>query len=111
MSKKLNGNGLWESSRMMLPEHKESIGHHRHEHGRRPRPVIDEQEWELIGSRLQESMQEQTAITLEMYDPFESCQLTGIVLDVDIQSKRLRLLLDGEKQWVRIDDIIAIRET
>ncbi|WP_425311549.1 YolD-like family protein [Paenibacillus alvei] len=61
------------------------------------------------GSRLQESMQEQTAITLEMYDPFESCQLTGIVLSVDTQSKRLRLLLDGEKQWVSISDVLNVK--
>lgn len=109
MSKKLQGNGIWEASRMMLPEHKETIIHHRQEYGRRSRPVIDEQEWELIGSRLQESMQEQTLITLEMYDPFERCQLTGIVLDVDIQSKRLRLLLDGKKQWVSIMDILNVQ--
>lgn len=54
-------------------------------------------------------MQEQTAITLEMYDPFESCQLTGIVLSVDTQSKRLRLLLDGEKQWVSISDVLNVK--
>ncbi|WP_327194870.1 YolD-like family protein [Paenibacillus alvei] len=40
----------------MLPEHKERIKRHQHECGRRPRPVIDEQEWEQIGNRLQESM-------------------------------------------------------
>lgn len=93
---------------MMLPQHKDRIRRHQHESGRRPRPVLDEQEWEQISSRLQESMQEQTAITLEMYDPFESCQLTGIVLNVDVQSKRLRLLLDGEKQWVSLKDILNV---
>lgn len=93
----------------MLPEHKETIIHHRQEYGRRSRPVIDEQEWEQIGNRLLESMLEHVAITLDMYDPFESCQLTGTVLDIDIQSKRVRLLLDGEKQWVRIDDILNVQ--
>ncbi|WP_408895379.1 hypothetical protein [Paenibacillus taichungensis] len=29
MSKKLEANGLWESSRMMLPQHKERIIQHR----------------------------------------------------------------------------------
>ncbi|WP_232055543.1 YolD-like family protein [Paenibacillus alvei] len=53
MSKKLSGNGLWESLRMMIQAHKELIGHHLHEYGRHPRPVFDEQEWEQIGSRLQ----------------------------------------------------------
>ena len=30
MSKKLENNGLWESSRMMLPEHREALLKHRH---------------------------------------------------------------------------------
>jgi len=93
---------------MMLPQHRERINRHHKESGRRIRPEIDEQEWEQIGNRLQESMQEHAAITLELYDPFESCQLTGIVLNIDTHGKRVRLLLDGEKQWIKIRDIITI---
>jgi len=37
-------------------------------------------------------MQEQTVLTMEIYDPFESCMLTGIVLSVDSLGKRVRLL-------------------
>ncbi|MBW7473156.1 hypothetical protein K0T92_00200 [Paenibacillus oenotherae] len=33
MSKKLKGNGLWESSRMMLPEHREQLIKHRQGEG------------------------------------------------------------------------------
>lgn len=94
---------------MMLPEHKERIKRHQQECLRRPRPTLDEQEWELIGNRLQESMQERAVITLELYDPFESCQLTGIVLNIDTHGKRVRLLLDGEKQWVNISDILNVK--
>lgn len=48
MTKKLEGNGLWESSRMMLPEHKETIIYKQHEEGRKQRPELDAQEIELI---------------------------------------------------------------
>lgn len=40
MSKKLEGNGLWESSRMMLPEHREQLLKHRRESAGEPQPVI-----------------------------------------------------------------------
>lgn len=39
MSKKLSGNGLWESSRMMLPEHKERLISHRKEGNERAVPA------------------------------------------------------------------------
>lgn len=38
--KKLEGNGLWESSRMMLPEHKETIIRRQLEEGRKNKPVL-----------------------------------------------------------------------
>lgn len=44
--KKLEGNGLWESNRMMLPEHKEAIIRQQHEEGRKAKPTPDSQELE-----------------------------------------------------------------
>lgn len=44
MSKKLELNGLWESSRMMLPQHKESAIRNRRESQRIMHPIRDEQE-------------------------------------------------------------------
>ncbi|MCQ6558135.1 hypothetical protein [Paenibacillus mendelii] len=40
MSKKLEGNGLWESSRMMLPEHREQLLKLRRESAETPQPNI-----------------------------------------------------------------------
>lgn len=57
MSKKLSNNGLWESSRMMLPQHKEALLRHQHEQHRQERPLLDEMVWEDISSRLQWSME------------------------------------------------------
>ncbi|EJW14693.1 YolD-like family protein [Paenibacillus alvei] len=106
---KLNGNGIFEGSRFILPEHREAYLEQQHERARRQRPMIDEQEWEQIGTRLQQAMQDRETVTLEMYDPFEVCQLTGEVIDIDILNRRVRLLLDGEKQWVKIEDILEVR--
>src|SRR5438445_477524 len=46
--KKLEGNGFWESSRMMLPEHKVRINELAIEQKKRQRIELDEQEWEDV---------------------------------------------------------------
>lgn len=41
MSKKLTGNGLWESSRMMLPEHREQFLEQRRSLKKHEKPSLD----------------------------------------------------------------------
>jgi hypothetical protein len=48
MGKKLEGNGMWESSRMMLPEHKESLLEQNRHLKDFARPVLDEQEIQAV---------------------------------------------------------------
>lgn len=52
MGKKLQGNGLFESSRMILPEHAARIRQHYVEETRRSKPVLDSQEIEQIEQAL-----------------------------------------------------------
>ncbi|GAV13217.1 YolD-like family protein [Paenibacillus sp. NAIST15-1] len=106
---KLNGNGIFEGSRFILPEHREALLEQQHERNRQQRPTLDEQECEQIEALLQQSMSERGTITLQMYDPFEQCQLTAQVIDLDPQGRRVKLLLDGEKQWIKMDDILEVR--
>lgn len=55
-----------------------------------------------------QSMEWQECVTLDMFDPFERCELIGMVIDIDKLGKRIKLLLDGEKQWVKVEDIIKV---
>lgn len=48
MGKKLEGNGLWESSRIILPEHKEGYLRLMKDRQRRGKPELDDQEVQLI---------------------------------------------------------------
>ncbi|MDT2241397.1 hypothetical protein P7H22_15005 [Paenibacillus larvae] len=45
MSKKLTGNGLWESSRMMLPEHREQLLEQRRELKNMQSPYLMSRGW------------------------------------------------------------------
>lgn len=100
-------NLLWESSRMILPEHKERIRIRREEArrgGKRERPVLDEQEWERIQEAVARSLHERVSVRLRMYDPYEDCIVEGVVERVDQVLKRIRV--DGE--WFDMADIIGM---
>jgi len=100
-SKKLTGNGFWESSRMMLPEHKIALNENFKELKRRQRIELDDQEWQDISRIVYESMQQRRLIAIKMYHPFEDLQIVGVVDRVDPINKRF--MVDGE--WFPIRDI------
>lgn len=99
--KKLEGNGLWESSRMMLPEHKTAINAHAESLKERRRIELDEQEWEQISRAIGESLQLRQQITIQLFHPVELLTVIGIIDGVDKQNGRF--MVDGE--WFPIGDI------
>ncbi|OME75940.1 hypothetical protein BK120_30215 [Paenibacillus sp. FSL A5-0031] len=99
--KKLEGNGMWESSRMMLPEHKTALNVWDRERLKRTRIHLDEQEWEDISRAVSESMKRREAIKIKMYHEFEELEVNGIVDKVD--QMKGRFMVDGE--WFEIMDI------
>ncbi len=102
MAKRLEDNGLWESSRMMLPEHKEAILYEAQVAKIRSKPVLDEQEWEIIQTAIAESLHDKTEISLRLYDEYEDLQLIGVVERV--MGDRIRM--DGE--WFAVDRIVGV---
>lgn len=106
MSKKLQGNGLWESSRMILPEHKEAIQKFRRRREQRNRPEIDEHEIERINSTISWSLHARKPIRLKMFDPYEELIVEGVV---DRANRLLgKICVDGE--WFLIADVIGVVE-
>lgn len=105
MAQKLQGNGLWESSRMMLPEQKERIlqENFKFRNKRPPKPVLDEQEKEEIMRVLVQSlgMRDQARITL--YHEFEDCAVIGVVDKIDPYTRTF--IVDGER--FKMEDIIG----
>ncbi|MGG3506576.1 YolD-like family protein [Paenibacillus lautus] len=107
--KKLEGNGLWESSRMMLPEHKETIIRRQLEEGRKDRPTLDPQEMELIEQSLAESFHEHRIITLRLFDEYENKELTGIVVLVHTFRREIKQsIAEGDWHWIKIDEIVSV---
>ncbi|WP_339222604.1 YolD-like family protein [Paenibacillus sp. FSL W7-1332] len=106
MSKKLEGNGLWESSRMMLPERKEAIIRLQLQEGRKDRPTLDRQEFELIEQALAESFHEHRTITVRLFDEYEDTELIGIVVLIHTFRREIKLsIAEGDWRWIKIDDM------
>jgi hypothetical protein len=110
MSKKLNDNGLWESSRMMLPEHKEEILNH---HDRQKweqenkRPELDEQELERIGFQLQESIKRDQAAEVTYWNhPKGICKIWGIAKQ--LKRDTFKIVSDWDLAVIRYNDVINI---
>lgn len=79
MSKKLERNGLWESSRMILPQHKVSAMKNQKEMQRIQRLVLDEQEVQVISATLSQSQMYKKTVELTLYGEYHIRTITGIV--------------------------------
>jgi len=109
MGKKLEDNGLFESSRFMIPEHVVELRKYGKERNRRIKPELDEQEWELISRAIGESMSDGTEIKLLLFDPFEDVVVVGVVTKVDQQLKRIKLEYDSDYDWIKLEDIVRVK--
>jgi hypothetical protein len=102
-------NLLWESSRMILPEHKERIRSRRDEArrgGKRERPALDEQEWELIQAAVAWSRERRQAIRLELFGPYRNETVEGVVEEVRPDRRQIRL----NGKWVKMEDIVGVNQ-
>ena len=107
MSKKLQGNGVYESSRFIIPQHKEAAIRQAQEIHRRTKPTLDEQQWEIVEHALSESIREHVPITIHVFGSFENREVTGMVTRVDTYRKQVKLSFGDDFEWIQYRDIIA----
>lgn len=107
MTGKLQGNGLWESSRMMLPEHKEAILNSNRYLQKRTRVQLDEQELERVSRILMESQHEGREVALRLFGEYEDHNLYGIVARLDPSGRRVCLQTYSGMEWVLWRDIVS----
>jgi hypothetical protein len=109
--KKLQNNGLWESSRMMLPEHKEAITKHRESLlFRKTRPELDEAETERIARLIAASMATGCEAEWIIYRDFAETRRTGRVVWADPLTGQVRIAVPGGFEQVHVKDIIGAEE-
>jgi hypothetical protein len=110
MTKKLEKNGLWESSRMLLPQHKEAALRQADEVHAIPRPTLDDQEMDIINTTLRQSYMFKKNVDLGLYGEYEQRSMRGIVTRIQRDSVRLDTInsLDGSEdcEWILFVDVL-----
>ncbi|MEY8748650.1 YolD-like family protein [Bacillales bacterium AN1005] len=108
MVRKLGENGYYEGSRIILPEHRDAYLAHMREQERRGKPVLDEQELQLIEDVLVESYNERTTVTLTVFNPFDDEELRGVVTAIDKPSRKIKFVRsEDDYSYIEIEAITA----
>ncbi|MEK5278776.1 YolD-like family protein [Paenibacillus sp. FSL H7-0735] len=105
--KKLEGNGLWESSRMIMPEHKIRILDDVLNEETRKKPDLDSQALSEISQVLAQSLEDCSPITLTLFDPIENKSIHGIVMRVDRQLGQIKFRHDDDWDWIKIENVVG----
>lgn len=101
-------NLLWESSRMMLPEHKEALIQHRKELERKERPLLSEQRIEELSQLISEAYFSNSAATIILFGEYKNRSIKGMITKIDVQLRRLKVEQENEAIWVPLEEIMDI---
>ena len=99
-------NLFWESSRMMLPEHREQFLEHRRGLGKACQPILDEQQRATLDQALMTAHHHHLTVCLQFFDPFCTETVRGRIHSLDAYKKRLKI--EGESDWRAIDTLIEV---
>lgn len=109
MSGKLFDNGLFESSRMIMPEHREAWLKQQEKALEKERPILDDQEIQLIQSAINDSFHQHIRIRVTEFDPIEDRVYEGIVTVVNMFRKEIKLVFsDGDWKYIYLSDIMSV---
>ncbi|RAV22663.1 YolD-like family protein [Paenibacillus contaminans] len=103
-------NVFWESSRMMLPEHKEAINRYNKESNKKSKPALDEQRLQELQDTISTALEERERVFLTIYGEYADTVEAGWISAVDPLQGRLKLERDIDHfVWVKFTDIMDIR--
>lgn len=110
MSKKLSGNGLWESSRMMLPQHKERIKADQKEETKRKKPILHEDELEEMARNIAEYAHNKEHVAVTIFGTYKDSIIEGLIIEVSEQRKAIRIQSEHGKRWIRLLEIMNVEQ-
>ncbi|MBO8172582.1 MAG: YolD-like family protein [Bacillaceae bacterium] len=106
------GNLLWESSRMMLPEHREQLlEKRRNERWQEENPHVepDEQELERMHVRLSRAVEENRPVTLTVWNRKQGRRrLQGMIAGMNLSAGTCRIQTDSGPVTVLFCDMVEV---
>lgn len=105
---------LFGASRFVLPEHREAYLELLTERELIPQPQLEEDEWAQIQRSLLKSMQEQTPVAIRWWKKTKGAlgviaEAIGRVQKVDTARQQLKLIHEGQVQWLQLKTVLEIR--
>lgn len=104
MKSKLTGNVMWESSRMIIPEHRKAIVEQMNSLKYQEKRELDESELERLSYLFHESLFKGISLSLEIYGLRENEKVEGIIEKIDMQLRRFKI----QSIWYAFQDVQKI---
>lgn len=104
-------NLMWESSRMMLPEHIAMLQKHKQKQRKKKKPVLDMQAIEELEYKLQQFFHQNKKAVVTVFGEFNNRTYTGRIEKIEPLTRTIKLIEHDEIIWLSFDDIIEIEET
>jgi hypothetical protein len=102
-------NLLWESSRMMLPEHKEQLLQHQANTRRVQKPELDEQHLVYLSEQLQIAVHEQRDVRIQCHENHHRTMYEGTIQRLNRANRTCSIRTAADSRLtIAIDMIIAI---
>ncbi|WP_256975409.1 YolD-like family protein [Paenibacillus amylolyticus] len=96
MRSRLKDNGLYETSRMIMPEHREAWLAQCEQQKRRGKPELDDQEMQRISEVLVDSYNRSSTVDLILFSPFFEEPISGVVVGLNSARCEIKLMLEDE---------------
>ncbi|GAA5417728.1 hypothetical protein Pryu01_02803 [Paraliobacillus ryukyuensis] len=103
-----DSNIMWESSRMMLPEHKEVLRKHHQQQDKREKPIIEEQQLAMFSVDITFAYTQQLPIRIETFDPYQEVCHIGKIKKIDSYQQKVQLTANEEIYWIAIADVLNV---
>ncbi|MFC0299898.1 YolD-like family protein [Virgibacillus soli] len=101
-------NLLWESSRMMLPEHKEVLQRHQKELDKRIIPLFDEQQNELFSHVIVEAIKQNKDVKIQYFHPYEDRYIVGKIEKISPERDKIRISSKDNDMWICLSEVLDI---
>lgn len=100
-------NVFWESSRMIIPQHKEAAVRRDRDVVKRTRPELTEEETQEMFGKLAVSKSHTLPVTITVFGAFEDRVITGVVTGLD--QRRHIVKIEADYDWQLVDFVDVVR--
>lgn len=99
----------WESSRMMLPEHREQLLKERRKHLEFNPPILDENQLEEINYVIMKAIKQKQAVTITYAEKYGPAKFCGRIQKIDALEGSLKIMNDEDTLKISIKLILQVK--